>query len=53
MTTITAAQLSLDHGLPVVDAIIYATARMHRCELVTLDAHFRGLSGVTLIEPEP
>jgi len=31
------------------DAIIYATAEGHQAELITSDAHFSGLSGVTLI----
>ena len=30
--------------------MIYATARLKRCELVTADADFRGLPGVTLLE---
>jgi predicted nucleic acid-binding protein len=47
---ITAADLSIDHGLAVVDALIYATARLEGCELVTADTDFRGLPGVTLIE---
>ena len=50
LVAIMAAELSLDHGLAAADAIIYATARLEKCELVTLDADFRGLSGVTLIE---
>lgn len=49
-TAITAADLSVGKGLPAVDSVIYATARLHRCELVTLDPHFRGLPGVVLIE---
>ena len=47
---ITAADLSVDHGLVAVDALIYATARLEGCELVTADTDFRGLPGVTLIE---
>ena len=49
-TAVVAVQLSADHGLAAADAVIYATARLERCELVTLDADFRGLPGVTLIE---
>ncbi len=49
---IAAADLSLDHGLAAVDAMVYATARLLGCDLVTLDAHFRGLPGVVLIEAE-
>ena len=44
-----AAQLSSETGLPMADAIIYATANAVQAELITSDAHFSGLSGVTLI----
>ena len=44
-----AASLSIDYKLPMADAIIYATARAHQAELITSDAHFSGLTGVTLI----
>ena len=47
---VVAAELSADHGLAAADAIIYATARLQGCELVTADTDFRGLPGVTLIE---
>jgi predicted nucleic acid-binding protein len=49
---ITAADLSIDHGLAAADAFIYATARLEGCELVTADADFRGLPGVTLVEAD-
>lgn len=52
IVAIAAADLSLNHELAAVDAIIYATARLHGCELVTADADFRDLPGVTLIEAE-
>jgi predicted nucleic acid-binding protein len=29
--------------------MVYATARLHGMELVTSDAHFSGLPGVTLL----
>jgi predicted nucleic acid-binding protein len=51
-TAIAAAELSSDHGLAAADALIYATARLEGCELVTADTDFRGLPGVTLIEAE-
>lgn len=51
-TVIVAADLSLDHGLAAADAVIYATARLNRCDLVTADADFRGLPGVVLIEAD-
>jgi len=44
-----AAKLSSETGLPMADAIIYATARALQAELITSDAHFSGLPGVTLI----
>lgn len=47
---ITAADLSIHHGLAAADALIYATARLEGCELVTADIDFCGLPGVTLIE---
>ena len=49
---ITAADLSIDHGLAAVDALVYAVARLEGCELITADVDFRGLPGVTLIEGE-
>jgi len=51
-TAVVAVQLSADHGLAAADAVIYATARLQRCGLVTVDADFRGLPGVTLIEAD-
>lgn len=44
-----AAKASLDANLPMADAIIYASARAHDAELITSDAHFKGLPGVTLL----
>jgi len=44
-----AADLSLRHGLAMADAIVYATARMHDCELVTSDADLKGLDGVVFL----
>ena len=44
-----AADTSLEHGLAMTDAIILATAKRHRAEIVTGDADFEGLPGVTLI----
>jgi Predicted nucleic acid-binding protein, contains PIN domain len=52
IVAITAADLSIDHGLAAADALIYATARLEGCELVTADTDFRGLPGVTLIEAD-
>ena len=44
-----AADISLEHGLAMADAIIYATAAKHGADIVTSDANFDGLPGVTLI----
>jgi len=44
-----AADISLDLGLAMADAILFATAARHRAELVTTDADFEGLPDVTLI----
>lgn len=41
-----AADLSLEHGLAMADALIWAVARKYRAELLTCDAHFEGLPGV-------
>lgn len=42
-----AAQTSLRHGLAMADAIVYAAARAHEAQLVTMDKHFRPLPGVS------
>jgi predicted nucleic acid-binding protein len=47
---VAADRLGRAHGLPLADSIIYATARRHRAELWTHDAHFRGLPGVRFVE---
>ena len=44
-----AADLSLEHGLAMADAIILATSAKHRAGIITTDADFDGLPGVTLI----
>jgi predicted nucleic acid-binding protein len=44
-----AADVSLEHGLALADAIILATANRHEAEIVTGGADFEGLPGVTLI----
>ena len=44
-----AADLSLKHGLPMADAIVYATALEENCRVVTSDTHFKGLKGVIFI----
>jgi predicted nucleic acid-binding protein len=44
-----AASTSLRSNLPMADAIIYATAQAHQAQLITSDAHFTGLPGVTVL----
>jgi predicted nucleic acid-binding protein len=44
-----AADLALESGLAMADALIYATARRHRATLVTADADFAELPGTVLI----
>ncbi len=44
-----AAQLSLAHKLPLADSVILATARLHAATIWTLDADFKGLSGVRFL----
>jgi toxin FitB len=46
---LTAADLSLEYGLAMADAIILATARLHRAELVTSDRDFKTIPGVTYL----
>lgn len=45
-----AAEASLQHGLPMADAIVYATALSHEATVVTSDAHFNGLPAVEFIQ---
>jgi predicted nucleic acid-binding protein len=44
-----AADVALEYGLAMADAIIFATASRHNAEIVTGDADFDGLPGVRLI----
>ena len=44
-----AAEACRTHKLATADAIIFATARLRGATLLTCDAHFEGLPGVTLI----
>ena len=48
-TALLAADLSRDHGLSFADAVIYASARKHKIDLVTSDNHFEGLPEVTYL----
>ena len=46
---LTAADLSLEHSLAMADAIVLATARRFRAELVTSDRDFEGLPDVAYL----
>jgi predicted nucleic acid-binding protein len=46
---IAAAEDSIEHGLAMADATIYATARLHEATLVTSDFHFEALPNVRYI----
>ena len=43
---ISASKLSLQHSLPMADAIILATAQAHGATLWTQDIHFKGIHGI-------
>ncbi len=49
-TALAAAESCRVHKLATADAIVFATARLQDVTLITCDAHFDGLPGVTLIE---
>lgn len=42
------ADMHREYGLATADAVVYATARRQGAELLTCDAHFKGLPGVAL-----
>jgi predicted nucleic acid-binding protein len=44
-----AADIALEHGLAMADAIIYATAQRYDAELYTSDVDLKGLPGVQFI----
>lgn len=45
-TALLAADLHRQHKLATADAIVYATAIQQGADLLTCDAHFKGLAGV-------
>ena len=49
---LTAADLSLEHGLAMADSIILATSSLFRAELITSDRDFADIVGVTYL-PKP
>ena len=40
------SKLSLQHGIPMADSIILATAQLHNATIWTQDADFKGIPGV-------
>ena len=51
---LTAADLGLEHAMPMADSLIYATAVSMGAELITSDADFASLPGVVyLAKPKP
>ena len=47
---LSAAQISVEHNLPMADSLILAAARKHRATLWTQDEHFKDLPGVQYIQ---
>ncbi len=45
---LTAADLSLAHGLAMADSMMLAAARAHSAQLLTTDTGFEGIEGVTI-----
>ena len=41
-----AADIALQYGLAMADAIVFATALTHECLLITSDSDLKGLNGV-------
>jgi predicted nucleic acid-binding protein len=44
-----AADYSIEHGLHMSDALLYATARQQGAKFYTSDEHLKGLKGVVLV----
>jgi predicted nucleic acid-binding protein len=51
-TGLAAAKLSVDHGLPMADAMILATAILHHATLWTQDQHFEKIEGVRYVRKD-
>ena len=45
-----AGELGIEHGLPLADSVILASARIHGATLWTQDSDFQGLEGVNFKE---
>ncbi|MFL6246295.1 MAG: type II toxin-antitoxin system VapC family toxin [Thermoanaerobaculia bacterium] len=50
---LSAADLSLEYGLAMADALVLATARKYDAELVTSDRDFERVDGVTYLAKKP
>lgn len=46
-----AGRLGVEHGLPLADSVILATAQAHKALIWTQDADFRKLDGVRYVNP--
>jgi predicted nucleic acid-binding protein len=46
---LSAATVSVGYKLAMADALIYATAQRYRARLITSDAHFANIPGVTIL----
>jgi len=44
-----AAELSIEHKLPMADSVILATARIHGAHIWTQDTDLTGIEGVTVV----
>jgi len=47
--SLSAADISLEFGIPLADSVIYATAKRFGAKIVTSDPHFEGKNGVMFI----
>lgn len=47
--SLSAADISLEFGIPLADSVIYATAKRFGAKIVTSDPHFEGKNGVMYI----
>ncbi|MBR9986353.1 MAG: type II toxin-antitoxin system VapC family toxin [Desulfosarcina sp.] len=51
--SMSAAKISMQYNLPMADSIIFATAKMHQCDIWTQDAHFINLPRVKYFSKIP
>jgi predicted nucleic acid-binding protein len=49
-TAVTAAKISHEHKLPLADAVIVATARIHNAVILTQDSDLKTIDGVKFIK---